>query len=687
MEALRRLQAPLGPGLGEQVANPPLPGAEMHGELDATNGVFGKMMGRLFGTDVDDPMPWTRMGTTIGGGLTGGYIGATVPGGPVVKGVATAAGSVAGTMLGAMAPETTLSIMEEMGFIEPGERERLGLNGEQLMTVLEGEALLDVATMGGVSLLRLGGRGVSTIMTGANRGTRGMAETASREGIALLPVQVGERQLARGFVSVIGRFPWVAGALKNRAEAAMGQIQRAYEGIPQRLGPLSSYDEIGAHILRDATHTAEAISTGFGRQLDDLFHRAAMNGVTVRPTNTRAVTDSILKRMDAETPKGYVQGTRLAVTESAADLKRFINKTTKMLSETDPATGRSGLEISDQSMLGMNTILHTIDEKMVKYADKGDHTAMQRLERLRQAVQQDMMVNATQNGTSTTTSRAIVADIRRIDDELTGAVNQLFNSTTAQRMGGVVSTTARAARFATLGTRGVDDLARAALKGDNPNVVGELQRLVQPETMRRIASTIVGDAFEKSIGTETGAIRFDIEAVAKTLGLNAPASSKFAQTEALLQASGGMTMRQLTDLVEIGRRANMAEIPDTSAFLARKASFTGMQGILRTVLPYAAVGTAGYAGGPVAGIVTILGAKGIANMISNPASARALRAVLDQESKTAVKYAAAFRAVGTTLGNMVREEVITSDQAHNLSHNFGQFIDAFDKRWKMEQNP
>jgi len=635
-------------------------------------------MGRLFGTDVDDPLPWSRMGTTIGGAIGGGYLGSQVPGPPVIKGIGAAVGSVIGTGVGAAAPETTLSWLESVGLLEPGTRDKLGLSAEKLTTVVEGEALLDIATLGGVSIARLGGRGVVGIMTGANATTRGLAETATREGIAMLPVQVGEGKFARGFVSVMGRFPWVASGLKDRANVAMDQIGRAFDGIPARLGPVASMDQVSASIMHDATATAEAISQHFTGEFNTLLARADMMGVHVRPVNTRSVSDQLIREVTREVPVG-VTGTRLGVNKNLQDFTRFLSRTTRLLSE--------GTQIADQSYRQMDTLLQTIDEQVVKYAPGGDTKILGRLERVRQAVQMDMLTNATERGTSTPNSRAIVTQLRALDEAQTYTVNQVLQSVTARRLGAVSSPTMRSVRFTDLGTRGMDNLAQVVLKGDNPAVIAELQHLVTPQTMGQLGNAVFNRALDDSlIEVGNNVRRFDAQDFAKSLGLNAPRSSKYRQTEALVNAVGGLRMEELNTLVQIATRASEAEIPDTATFIARKATFDGLKGTLRNALPWAAMTTAvggghlagGLTGGLVTGAIALGGTRMLSNMISNPRSARALRMVMNEEADWAVRKVAWMRATSYAVNNMIGNGTLNQDQAENLSHNLATFIGGID---------
>lgn len=658
-------------------------------------GIVAKTVGRLLGTDVDDPLPWTRMGTTVAGSIGGSIAGSQVPGPPVVKGAAAILGGVGGTVAGAIAPETTLEALEQVGILKPGERERIGLSNEQLMTVLEGEALLDLATLGGVSTARAIGRGFSSVLTGANRGTRAMAEAATREGIAMLPVQVGERQFARSFVSVLGRFPWIAAALKRKAVRSMNQISTAFDGIPERLGPLSTFDEVSGRILRESADTAATVSRDFQQQMNQIMARADANGIVVRPVNVRSATEAVMKQLDRSTPVARFGATAtdaavdipLAVSKNTADLRRFLNSTVRRVYR--------GTQIADFTVRQMDSILTSIDEKMVKYAQSGDNITMTRLERVRNAVQADLLNNAVSkyNRPLGQAEQQVVRDFRQLDEHITDTMQFLFSNATGQRMGFRVSPTIRSAVMQPQGMRGADAMAKVLLRGDSPGAVAEIARLTSPETMQRLGAAYFNEAIEKSMipAVEGQTRRFDVENFTRTLGLNAPQSTKFAQTEAIMREAGGMNMDQLRTLVDIARRASEAEIPDVSTFIARQATFTGIRGVVRSAIPFATVAGAGAVGGGwatggVFGMVAIGGARLLSSVISNPASARALSRVMDVEARTAVRRAAYLRASEIGINQLLESGELGLEQADAMKSATREYIREFDKALKNEQN-
>jgi hypothetical protein len=657
-------------------------------------GVLARAFNRLVGRDVEkDPREFSRIGTTIAGGVAGGIYGGNIPGPPVVKALGAVAGSIGGTAAGAAAPEAVLKGLEEAGLIDAKTRERMGLSTEELYTVVSGEALLDAFTLGGVSAARGLGRGMTSIMTGANRTSRSMAERATREGISLLPVQVGDGWFARRMTSVVGRFPWVAAKLKDRGERSMDQIARAFDSIPERLGPLSTFDEVSGRIMRESQATAQNLAADYEQRFRQVLSRADLNGVQIRPLQTRRATDQIIDVMNRSQGVGQ-SGARLAMTEGDRATLTFMNRTVRRLTDiqqTGRQAGQSGTQIADQSLRQMDSLIRTIDEQIVKAARRRDTTNVTRLETLRNAALADMtnrssIVNRSANASQQTLQRGFdaVAEFRQIDQELTEAVNVVFASPSARKMGFQASPTGRGASIDPNRVRGVDSMAQTLLRSAAPESIREIERLVEPRTMQMLASSVFSHALEKAMPTVgEGTRRMDIDRFVKELGLDAPNSGKAAQTRELMRAAGGMTMQELDDLIEITRRASEAELPDVSTFLARSAAFQGLAGTLRAAIPFAAVTAAGTAKSMGTGLVTLTmmagGSRLLFNMVSNPRAARAWRMVANEEARTGVRRAAYIRATGFALGEMLDAGQVSQEEYNAARHTIDTGLDELDK--------
>lgn len=630
-----------------------------------------------------------------------------LPGGPMVKGVGTVVGGVTGTLVGAMAPENTLDALEMMGVLEPGSRDRMGLSDDQMKTLLLGEASLDLFFMGGVAAARGVGRGVSNILTGANATSKGLAEVATREGIALLPVQVGEGAFARGYVSVMGRLPIIAGPIKKGATRSLDQIGRMFEGIPQRLGPLASMDEVSGNIMRDAHYTMDGVARHFETQANQLMARADNIGIKILPRTTRSTTDNLIRQLDKEASTGF-GGQAIPADAPSRDLRAFINSHMRPMNEIDPATGRSGLEMGQFSLRQVDNLIGQVGRKIAFWAAKGETQVMQRYEQLYESLRADSLIgmvrgrNAAGEAILTTTdeSRGLMNQFRNMDEDQAYTMATFFQTTTARRLGITTSVTGRAAQMAELGTRGMDKMGEVVLRGDSPEAVAELARLTSPNTMRQLSNAVFNKALEEAyIDTSKAGVRmFSIEAFEKSLGLSAPTSSKYRQTAALLEASGGMSIDQLRTFAQITRRASEVEVPNVSSFLARKMTLGGMESITKALpgatMMGAATGGGAAAGGLltglVAGVTTAGGLRLVASIISNPNSSRALSRVMDIEARGVVGKAVNTRAVvGGFLtavrygvNELVKDKHIPRNEAEKLVYDLSLYANRLEKDLK-----
>lgn len=630
----------------------------------AEPGIFGKAWQRLLGTDVQDKLPLTRAGTTIAGGVAGGMAGLSAPGGPVIKGIAGAAGSIGGTMAGAIAPEATLYALEQAGLVEPGTRDRLGLNQEQLMRVMEGEALLDIFTAGGVSLARAGVRGGVNLFSGATRGSKALAEQATREGIAMLPVQMGEgKTYARAFVSVMGRFPWVSGPLRGRAEKSLDQIKNAFEGIPERLGPIASIDEAAGQVLRESQATTNAIAKTYDARMADIAARADAAGIAVQPSMTGNRVTEVLQQIRNATPQGTGRAAGVP-TESAKEMQSFLNK------QFSPIMDRASGTLTPQSLARMDTIAQNIDREVARLAGKGDTQGIQRLEGIRNALAFDMMEHVVSRGgqaVDPTTARGIAEEFRAANLEMTDAVNALIGTKSGKAMGFVGQAGGRGMR---LNATSTEPLARLIERSGDPKVIDELSRLVRPETMRLIGGSYMRGVIDSSMEVvgEGTTRRFNADAFAAKLGLDNPRSPQYARTAKLLEQTGGMSMEQLQNLTEIARRAGQTEIPDVSSFIARRATLAGTAA-LGGILGYV-IGAGDPRVGLLGSMIAIGGSRFLANAISHPDSARALSMVLDKEVSKTVRRTAYIKATYETVKNMTTLGELTTDQGWSMMHAF-----------------
>ena len=674
-------------------------------------GLGRRALDRVFGLDVEDPLPWTRLGTTVVGGVAGGMAGGSVPGGPVAQGIGILAGGAAGTYMGAVAPETALQMAEDAGILPPGTREKYGLDDYEVGELAKGELLVDTFLAGGIATGRGIRRGISNLMTGAARAeNRAITEAATRQGIAMTPVQVGDRTVARGFVSVFGSFPWLTSTLKNRAQNTMDQIQRAFDGVPARMGPLTTYGEAGATVLRNARHSVDVVNRRYETGMNDAIGRAQANRVRIEPRNTRNTLDDILRRFEGNRgPRGQRQGeippgqqgtlnTRLLPRDSRR-LYDFVNTLSRTISDGNTLQALGPRQVE--------TLFRTLDQNIVEAAGRSDTRTMQRWDAIRTALQTDMLTRASSDQ-GPQVAREFVEEMHHLDQEMTQSIMDLMGPAAA-RMGFEASPTGRTI-IDTGGrpTQSMEGLAKTLLSDSSDGIIREVHRLSGPEGVGNLSRAFINDAVRKSFVEEGANVqRFDANSFANQLGLSDPSSGRYQQVAAMLELSPraangrpNLTMQDLQDLVIVARRASEANIPDVSTFIARRVALGGLQAGIRGALPIAAVSGASGAGaaiggaggaasagvGLVGGLIMVLGIRGLSNVISNPRSARALHHVLNEEATYVARRTATLRSGLWAIEAMTKDGTISEAEALEREQALGMWLDDLDAEQKKGQN-
>jgi hypothetical protein len=695
-------------------------------EPDFVDGMMGRVVDHLLGRDVDDPMPWTRMGTTLTGAIGGTVLGAQVPGGPLVKAGGAIIGGSAFAVGGAVAPELTMEALEAFKVIPPGTRDRLGLSNDELRLYAENETLTEIALMGGLSAARWTGRGFTAWTTGMTKESRRLAGVASRNNVATLPVMVGEGgKVSRMVVSVMGRFPLTSGGLRKRGEKAMDDISKMFDGIPARLGPMSTYDEASGDILREAKETARFFNDQFEEAWTSALNGAAMRGIHVTPVKTRKNATEILEQIGKETPKG-LKGEVLPVERDTKFVREFIKKNIQPLyDELDivggPVKGVPKAEQRTFSMKQADTLAGVIQEGIVNLAKlKPSPANMVRMERLLSGVQADMLENAI--GASKTKGPRLpgrewggysldeageqayrpvsdtqwyVGNMRNQEDDMAQQIAWLFDNAASQKMGISISARKTGVSIKEV-TSAPESLARGLLRMGSPQIIDELAKVTGrrgPEPMQKLANAVFNEALQKGqVHKAEGVTKLDVDVFAKELGLDNPGSAKFLTTEKLLKYSGGLNMSELGDFVEIARRASRAEIPDVATFIARRGVMGGVKGVVTALMPWMVVsaGTGGggaaggFAGATVAGIGLIAGSRLYLSMISNPRSARAFKEVVDVSTSLVVKRAAVIRAWTNGIHAAVESGDMTKEEATEKTKVFGVWVQESMEASKIE---
>lgn len=661
---------------------------------------------RFWGTDVNDPVEYPRLGSQLVTGVAGGYGGAAVGaaaggavGGPIGAGIGAAVGGIAGglggTALGTVAPEAYMETAEFLGMVKPGTAKRLGVKGgvfgEDMKTMLEGEMLIDMVTGGGLVAARLATRTFTRAATGIggilNRGAVKMSDRAALDGINMLPVQVGSRTLPRGFVAVLGKFPLVSSPMRSRIHNTEREWKEAFDSLPASIAPLAlSMGSISKKVLEDGKGLFKKFSDDMSKEYENVFARADASGAHITPQSTFDKSKEILDIIAKETPAPA--GKRKAShTGPMEEVKTFLNTDIAPLFRTTKSGANT---LADQSLKQMDIMLQKIDGKvasLAKNAEPGAHEAIMRLEGLKNSVKLDMYTNI--HGPF---ANSIAMDLRGLDVEYSKKMADVFETVAAKRFGTVKRGGLKQFSFDGNTRTSVESLGDILLRGDTVKEVEDLKELVEPGTFKEITANVLKKRIEDAyIPGEKGMQQLDIDGLAKNLGLDKPGSKRYLHTEKLLELSGGLKMDKLKELIEVGRKVSSVEAPNSSVFMARRVTMGGLQAVVGGFVPLMAAHSAGSAAGGMAGgligsAVVMGGAHLFSRMISDPTIARSLIHVMKPEMNRMARKAAWLKGVQTALHAGRDAGDYTEREMQNLYHNMKNSADIITDRFADKQS-
>lgn len=617
---------------------------EVTSNPEKPTGFWGKISGRLTGSDIgkEDPAQYGRMSAQIAGGVTGATVlgRAAAPAGPVAAAAGTAIGGLAGVTAGTLFPEATMEFLEATGLAAPGLRERHGLSNDDLKTVAEGEILIDLATGGGITAAQSVSRGWSRLMTGPSSRGRELTEDALREGISLMPVQVGDRTIGRGFVNVFGRFPWIGSRFKKVGVEGAKRLQEAYTKLPERIAPVAALSDVNMKVFSEVEDTVRRINDQFIPQFDAVMSRPDVS-VSLKNTGNAILdmVDDVGAMIPTRSPNVKGKG-QVEMPGRVKELKKFLDKTLLPIAE--------GGSTSTQTLKQADNLLSVVDGRLAEFAKKGDIEAVNILSRVRTAMQRDMVENLGGKGAAQARE-----DITRLSQEWSHATDELFTNAVAKRMGITPAQGFRAMQF-TGSQQKIAETIGLVMRSDDPGMVKDLSRILEPDSFRELTSAVFKDRLDDAFVRNTdGTVQLHAGKFAKAFGLDVPGSARFQQTEELLKAANGnLKMKDLTKLDDIAKAVESVDIPDVSTFVARRATLSGLRGAITSLVPTMMVsGASGAAAGSATGIPGVAAFTGMAmlkllgNSLANPSNARAWSKVLDETASSAVRWAA-FNRLG-----------------------------------------
>jgi len=645
---------------------------------------------RFLGDDLSqkDPIEYWRLGSGVGGSILLGSAVAKYasplaaspdPYTTFAYGTLVTLAGTGGYVFGSLAPEAGAEILEGLGLLEENYRETHLLSNQDLMTLAKGEFVLDAATLGAFSASRVVFRPLVRKIAGQGTGKLGLhtgadwvaktfpdmmklADTAAARDIILMPVQLGNRKFARGFVNVLGRFPFLASYISKGIAKQERTFQKMMEGLPSRMGPVATWGEVSEQILRSAKETTEAINTAFRIRYDTLWARAEAAGVYISPRNTMKAVDAAFEAINKKTPIG-ADGRLLESGEAFKPILELLNELKKIQFDSGA--------VAKQSLKQMDGLVESLDMKVLSMEPSQQKFVMNLVTDIRNAALYDVLHNAGGPGAD-----VIVNQMRRIDMDFTKTMQTVFETATAKRFGTVVKRGLRGRALDPTTRHHVADLAKVVVDFKSAKGIDELAQLVDEDTFKLVTGTYMDNAleiaFNKLDDVQTGmGAGLDLQKFAKYLGLRSDTAGKREALDRMLKLSGSnITSKELLDLVDIGRVISDVAAPNVSTFIARRATLGGMKTAARGLMPGVMIGSAaGEAAGQrllkaaISGIMFVGGTKLFARILADGNASRALVSVMKAETQKARNYAAVFQLLragvqaGFDAGMWTREQV------------------------------
>ena len=654
---------------------------------------------RLIGTDIDARgfgIEIPRIVSTTVGAMAGGRAGVSIPVpasplGALIKGTGTLLLGGVGAATGSILPEQTLEWGEQFGLIPEGTRDTYGYTDEELRTLFIGEGLLDMAFGGTFASLRAVGRPVMKFAANITDDATQLARQARDRGIAMMPVMLGDGALPRGYVTVMGRFPFFGGPFKKGGDIAVTEFNKIMQDLPARFGPLVGINELSTRIFKEGRELVKAVDNDFGNAYDSIFKRADDAGIKVVPDNTLTEAAAIKEKILATRTVGPDGFSKL--TPPQKQLVDFIDNQILSLRQgsvrtnaqptftRDPATGQRITQFEEvpatlasgetlggvpQTMGSMDGILSGLDTLMntirTEQGGRLPDNLAQHYSNLGSSVKGDLVANLVEPAgrnaetglevfqrNSQGTTGQLGYELQLLDRDFSNTINALFETSAGKmfqgvRQGGLRGTTKLSQENL---QRNVDQLAESFLlkTPKSPATILELRRIVGPDTFRMLGATYVDKAIQNA--TKDGVLNPDV--LRKTLGVGNPTSPQAKSFEALLTGIRGgpdvadvnklLSMDELGILLNVGEAISKLDIPEVSSFIARRAALGGLRSGIGAFAPVAAGTLAGSAAGGfgltglLGSIVFLMGGRGISHMIANPATALPLKEVLEAEAK------------------------------------------------------
>jgi len=612
-----------------------------------------------------------RIGASTTASIAGAYLGARTP--PIHPLINPATGallfSAVGAAAGTYAPEKTLELLEFFHYLPKGYREKHGFSPSRLKYEAQNEFFLDALLGGAISAAKLLWRQTSKFVTGVDEAGKETAKKAKKMfDIDLMPVQVGNRKVAKTFVNVMGRFPWVGSRLVSLGGVASRKLAKSYETLGDKAfkegtGGVTAANRISKFIFDDAKLLLKDFNADFKKYYDELWKHADKIGVSVRPTYLKKEADDLIAELNQKVTS-KVDGTG-GEGPIYAEVREWVEKEVRGLTDK-------------QTLKQMDGFLNNLDQFLAKMDHKAQPHAEVLMLKLRQAAINDVTDNAIGEK-----ALKITARLRRIDEEYSYTLNALFETATAKNIemvttGGLRRTT----KLSTTNTRQhVDQLAKVMINLNSPQSVRELHQLVSKDTFQKIMATTLDDAVEhaKKINRD-GTEEYFSSRFAKYLGLDsARVKDRTEAISEMLRLSGSLIkVDDLQTIIKITKTIEGLPLPNASTFLQRKAVLGSVKGVLTGALPglAASAGTGLFTG--IWGIALMLGGSKLAmRIITDKNTLKPAMEVLKTNKYSIPNWQLAPKILRLALSASLGEGSITQEQFKELSKMVEPLVDGF----------
>ena len=547
----------------------------------------------------------------------------------------------AGAIAGTVAPETSMELAEAAGLIPEGTREKFGRSETELAVMTKGEVGLELMTGAIGQFPRVVARPMVRSSTGASKLSSDLAEFGSAKlKVDLLPFQAGEQgSIAQAVLNVAGRFPILGAPARGPVFLAFlrsisgqrqvrGQALEAVKTLSGKIGDVSTFPDLSHAILGDAQNLLSATLKKFGLQYDAVFALAKKSGVRVNPKQMRKAASEILQSIVD----------RSAISQTG---KRVLSGANKQLSEFLTGPNVKGLN-QVQTLKSYDGAIQTLDE-FIKTAHnaKLPGIIIADLNKLRNAMLTDITTNIFGRN-----AKAIGIEMRAIDSAYSGFLSSIFETSVAKKFGRVQKKGLRGAKFDPTTTTAIDGLAQHVLELNQPQAINELLNLMTLKTAKRVAATVVEQGLNKSLsqGAKAGEFVFNLDAAKTFFGFADKSSGRLQAMTTLLKRTGSpFTIDDMRNTIEVFARVQSFNIADASTFVQRRLVLTGIAagatfGILNN---FEQAGP--FAVGAL--LFGLIGARGFARAVSNPAGAKAWRQAIRAETSLGNKRSAALRVL------------------------------------------